>query len=117
MYNVLYRKERSIGKSRKEVGEVPVTVTVLIPQPLRRYSGNRSSVVIESGQEMTLRDLLDLLEQECSGIKERIIDEQGEQNRLLNLYVNREDVRYGQGLDTPIPAGAEVSIITGVAGG
>jgi molybdopterin synthase sulfur carrier subunit len=68
----------------------------------------------ESG---SLGQLIDTLEGQFPGLKERICDETGELRRFVNVYVNGEDVRFLSGLETQIAAGAEVSIVPAVAGG
>ncbi|MDE2803021.1 MAG: MoaD family protein, partial [Chloroflexota bacterium] len=64
-----------------------------------------------------LADMVDAMEEQFPGIKERLIDETGELRRFVNIYVNGEDVQFLQGLDTEIKASDEVSIVPAVAGG
>ena len=61
--------------------------------------------------------LLDDLETRYPAIKGRLRDEAGELRRFVNLYVNGEDVRFKQGLETSLAAGDELSIVPAVAGG
>jgi molybdopterin synthase sulfur carrier subunit len=61
--------------------------------------------------------MINRLDKEYPGLKERICDESGELRRFVNLYINGEDVRFLSGLQTPIKAGDEVSIVPAVAGG
>ncbi len=90
-------------------------ITVRIPTPLRKLTNEQDTVVAnESG---TLAQLIDALEQQYPGLKERLCDETGELRRFVNIYVNGEDVRFLSGLQTPIESGAEVSIVPAVAGG
>ena len=92
-----------------------MAITVRIPTPLRKLTNEQDTVVAdESG---TLAQLIDVLEQQFPGLKERLCDEQGELRRFVNVYVNGEDVRFLSGLETAIEAGAEVSIVPSVAGG
>ena len=90
-------------------------VTVRIPTPLRKLTNEQDSVTADDGG--TLAQLIDSLEEQHPGLKERICDETGELRRFVNVYVNGEDVRFLSGLETPIEAGAEVSIVPAVAGG
>ena len=92
-----------------------MSVTVRIPTPLRKITGEREVVTADGGR--SLLDVIDRLDQEYTGLKERICDESGEIRRFVNVYVNGEDVRFLSGLQTPIEAGAEVSIVPAVAGG
>ena len=90
-------------------------VTVRIPAPLRKLTNEQDTVVAnESG---TLAELIDALEAEHAGLKERLCDETGELRRFVNVYINGEDVRFLSGLDTAVESGAEVSIVPAVAGG
>lgn len=90
-------------------------VTVRIPTPLRKLTNEKDSVTTNDGG--TLAQLIDSLEEQHPGLKERICDETGELRRFVNVYVNGEDVRFLSGLETSIEAGAEVSIVPAVAGG
>jgi len=91
-----------------------MSVTVRIPTPLRKLT-NELDVV--SGDGGTLLACIDSLEQQYPGLKDRLCDEGGELRRFVNVYVNGEDVRFQQGLQTPLNAGDEVSIVPAVAGG
>ena len=89
-------------------------VTVRIPTPLQKLTGNRAEVQCSGS---TVREVLDDLEKQCAGIKERICDETGRVRRFVNIYVNEEDIRFLQGDETPIRDGDEISIIPAIAGG
>jgi len=91
-----------------------LSVTVRIPGPLRKVTGNRETVTAAGG---SLVEIIGRLDQEYPGLKERLCDESGEIRRFINLYVNGEDVRFLSGLETPVKAGDEVSIVPAVAGG
>jgi len=91
-----------------------VSINVRIPTILRTYTHDQSQVAAEGA---TLADVIDSLEASFPGIKSRVVDEQGALRRFVNIYVAEEDVRFAQGLDTPTPAGTQVSIIPAVAGG
>ena len=92
-----------------------MSITVRIPAPLRKLTSEQDTIVAdESG---TLAQLIDALERQYPGLKERLCDETGELRRFVNVYVNGEDVRFLSGLQTPVEAGAEVSIVPSVAGG
>ncbi|RFU42685.1 MoaD/ThiS family protein [Actinomadura logoneensis] len=90
------------------------TVSVRIPTILRTYTGGESEVAAEGG---TLRAVVADLESSYSGISARILDDNGKIRRFVNVYVGDEDVRFAEGLDTPTPAGTQISIIPAVAGG
>ena len=91
-----------------------MSVLVRIPTPLRRMTGGKDKVEVESS---TLGEMVDTLESEYPGFKERLVDENGELRYFVNIYVNGEDVRFLQGLETATKAGDEVSIVPAVAGG
>ncbi|GAA1572095.1 MoaD/ThiS family protein [Actinomadura kijaniata] len=90
------------------------TVSVRIPTILRTYTGGEAEVKAEGD---TLRAVVADLEANYSGISARILDDNGRIRRFVNVYVGDEDVRFADGLDTPTPAGTQVSIIPAVAGG
>lgn len=93
-----------------------MSVTVRIPTLLRAYVQDQSKVEITPEVE-TLRGVLDVLEQMAPGILQRVVSDSGELRRFVNLYVNDDDVRTLEGLNTPTPAGCSVSIVPAVAGG
>jgi molybdopterin synthase sulfur carrier subunit len=90
-------------------------ITVRIPTPLRKLTNEQDTVTTDGNG--TLAQLIDSLESQFPGLKERICDETGELRRFVNVYVNGEDVRFLDGLATTLDAGAEVSIVPAVAGG
>jgi len=89
-------------------------VNVRIPQPLRKLTGGASEVKVTGS---TVIEMIDNLEKEYPGIKDRICEDNGKVRRFVNIYVNNEDIRFLQSTDTPIKDGDEVSIIPAVAGG
>lgn len=91
-----------------------MSVKVLIPTPLQKYTNNQATIECDAND---VNSLIDSLEQNCPGIKERICDESGKPRRFLNLYVNSEDIRFLEGTETSLKDGDEVSIVPAVAGG
>ena len=91
-----------------------MSVLIRIPTPLRRMTNGQSKIEIESG---TLGGLVDQLDVSYPGFKARLVDETGEMRYFVNVYLNGEDVRFLQGLDTTTKSGDEVSIVPAVAGG
>ena len=89
--------------------------TVRIPTPLRKLTNEQDIITMSDGA--SLGQLIDTLEGQFPGLKERLCDETGELRRFVNVYVNGEDVRFLSGLETQIAAAAEVSIVPAVAGG
>jgi MoaD family protein len=90
-----------------------MAIDVRIPTILRTYTGGEKAV---SGEGATLAQLIDHLEANHPGIKERLIDG-SELRRFVNVYVNDEDVRFTGGLDTEVTDGDEVVVLPAVAGG
>jgi sulfur-carrier protein len=91
-----------------------MSVRVRIPTILRSYVGGAAEVTAGAG---TLREVIKGLDAAYPGIGGRILDDDGKLRRFVNVYVGEEDVRFAQGLDTPVPDGGHVSVIPAVAGG
>lgn len=91
-----------------------MAINVRIPQPLRGLTGNQPAV---SGKGSTLIACIEDLEANYPGIRERLMDESGQLRRFVNIYVNGDDVRFIDGLASPLKDGDEVSIVPAVAGG
>ena len=89
-------------------------VKVRIPTPLMKLTNNQAEISAEGG---TIADILNNLESQFAGIKERICDENGTPRRFINIYLNEEDIRFLDGEKTKIKDGDEVSIIPAIAGG
>ena len=91
-------------------------VTFLIPGPLRFFAAGKSQIVIEPSP-ITLADALEALWKRCPGMRDRVVTEQAQIREHINVFVGNEDVRYTGGLQTPIPDGAEITIIPAISGG
>ena len=91
-----------------------MSVSVRIPTILRTYTGGESEVTASGG---TLAEVLDDLDKSYTGIKGRILDDNGALRRFVNVYVGNDDVRFLDELATPTPDGTQVSVIPAVAGG
>jgi len=89
-------------------------VTVKVPTPPRKFTAGSESV---EGGGATVGALVDDLEKRYPGIRERICDDQGRVRRFVNLYVNGDDIRFLQQLDTQVKDGDEISIVPAIAGG
>ena len=90
-----------------------MAIDVRIPTILRTYTGGEKVV---SGEGSTLAELIENLEANHPGIKERLIDG-SDLRRFVNVYVNDEDVRFTGGLETKLDDGDEVVVLPAVAGG
>jgi molybdopterin synthase sulfur carrier subunit len=91
-----------------------LSVTVRIPTPLRKITGDQDTVTGDGG---SLIECIETLNARYPGLKDRLCDETGELRRFVNVYVNGEDVRFLSGLATPLKSGDEISIVPAVAGG
>ncbi|MEE9499122.1 MAG: MoaD/ThiS family protein [Nitrospinaceae bacterium] len=89
-------------------------VKVRVPTPLMKLTSNQAEVTAEGG---TIADILNNLESQFAGIKERICEENGTPRRFINIYLNEEDIRFLDGENTKIKDGDEISIIPAIAGG
>ena len=91
-----------------------MSVNVRIPTILRTYTGGAAEVKAEGA---TLAEVIADLEANHAGISDRILDDSGKLRRFVNVYVNDDDVRFADGLETATPDGGAISIIPAVAGG
>ena len=91
-----------------------MSVVIRIPTPLRAITNGQGEFRIDAAN---VQEALDRLDQDYSGIKSRLCEEDGTVRRFINVYVNEEDIRFMQGLHTPLKAGDEVSIVPAMAGG
>jgi sulfur-carrier protein len=91
-----------------------MSVTVRIPTTMRPLTGGEKQVSVETG---TLSDVIAALEAAHPGLGERLLDEDGGLRKFVNVFVDDDDVRYLDGLDTKVADGLTVSIIPAVAGG
>ena len=87
---------------------------VRVPSPLMKLTENKSEVMAEGA---TVSDILNNLESQFAGIKDRICDESGAPRRFINIYLNEEDIRFLDGEGTAVKDGDEISIIPAIAGG
>jgi len=91
-----------------------MAVKVRVPGPLRRLTSGESLVEVDGA---TVGEVLDALEKQYPGFRERIYDDQGNLRQFVNIYKNDEDIRFGEGLKTALAEGDDLSIVPAVAGG
>ena len=89
-------------------------VLVRIPTPLRSIT--RGNAQVEAKGE-TVAALIQDLERQYPGLRERLVDESGELRRFINVYINQEDIRFLDGETTPLKDGDEVAFVPALAGG
>jgi molybdopterin synthase sulfur carrier subunit len=91
-----------------------MSVNIVIPTLLRKLTGDSDLVELEAG---TVKEVLDKLEDNYPGFRARVCEPDGDLRQFINIYVNGEDIRFLEHLSTPLPSGAEVSIVPAIAGG
>jgi molybdopterin synthase sulfur carrier subunit len=91
-----------------------MSVEVRIPTVFRKFTDGRQVVELQPG---TIADLIEQLEHLHPGMKEQLITDAGDLHRFVNVYVNDEDARYLEKLDTKVSDGEVVSLLPSVAGG
>ena len=91
-----------------------MAVKVRVPTPLMKLTDNKSEVMAEG---TTISEILNNMESQFAGIKERICEENGTPRRFINIYLNEEDIRFLEGEGTTVKDGDEISIIPAIAGG
>ena len=94
--------------------EVFVGVEVRLPTVLRHYTGGEAAV---RGEGDTVGAVLENLSVRFPGIRDQIVSEEGGIPRFVNVYLNDEDIRYLESLDTPTSEGDVISILPAVSGG
>jgi len=85
-----------------------------IPSALQRFVDNNSSVPVPEGN---VKGAIDSLLGQYGGLKEHLFDEQGRIRSFVNIYLNDEDIRYEQNLDTAVKDGDVIQIVPSIAGG
>jgi molybdopterin synthase sulfur carrier subunit len=91
-----------------------MAIIVKIPAPLRRVTDGQREVSTEAA---TVGECIERLAQAYPGLKDRICEEDGSIRRFVNIYVRGEDIRFGNGLQTPLKDGDDVSIVPAASGG
>lgn len=91
-----------------------MAITVRIPTPLRKFTNDQAEVSIEG---TSVGEVIDNLEAQHGGIKEKIAEDSGAIRRFVNIYVNEEDIRFLDGPATPVKEGDQVTIVPAIAGG
>lgn len=89
-------------------------VTVLVPGALRARVGNRARVRVTGS---TVEEVISALDQEYPGLRFNLCEETGELRQYVNIFVGGENIRFLQGLETPVASGMTLHILQSVAGG
>jgi molybdopterin synthase sulfur carrier subunit len=91
-----------------------MAVTVRVPGPLRRLTDGKPEVEVEG---TTVSQALASLDERFPGFNDRLYDANGQLRQFINIYLNDSDIRFGQGLETPVSENDDLSIVPAVAGG
>ncbi len=91
-----------------------MAVLVRVPTPLRRLTNGQGEVEVEGS---TVREVIENLDRQFPGFKERLLDESGNLRRFVNLYLNDEDIRFLEGIETKVKDKDVLSIVPAIAGG
>ena len=91
-----------------------MAITVRIPTPLRKLTSDQPEVEAVGSD---IESIIENLEANHPGIKERICDESGNIRRFVNIYLNDDDIRFLDGTATAVTDGDEISVIPAIAGG
>ena len=91
-----------------------MSATVRIPTPLRKVTNGEDKASVEGN---TMSEVVEALENKFPGLKDRICEPTGELRSFVNVYINGEDIRFGDGMSSSVASGDEISIVPAVAGG
>jgi sulfur-carrier protein len=89
-------------------------VRVRVPTPLRRFTQGKDEV---SAEGASISAVIESLEHSHPGIRQRLLDDKGELRRFVNIYVNGEDIRFLDALNSQVKDGDDISIVPAIAGG
>ena len=103
------------GAGMKEDSERQISIPVKIPTPLRPLAGGKTEVSVDGAANVG--ELIQRLDEKHQGFRDRLCNEDGELRRFINIYVRGEDIRFMDGLSTPLKEGDEVEIVPAVSGG
>jgi MoaD family protein len=93
-----------------------MAITVELPGALQPYAGGSTEVTLE-GRCATVGDALGALAGRYAGVMDRVVDERGEVRRHVNVFVDGDDIRFLDGLGTPVDEGSTIVIVPSVSGG
>ena len=95
-------------------GDLSMAIKVNVPAPLRSLTAGEHKI---DGKGSNIKEIIDNMELQYQGVKQRICDEQGNVRPFVNIYLNGEDIRHLSEISTEVKDGDEISIVPAVAGG
>jgi molybdopterin synthase sulfur carrier subunit len=103
-----------ISRAGANPNQEQAMATVRIPTPLRKLTDGKEEVQVSGA---TVRAVLEDLDRQHPGLKGRLFDDAGAIRKFINVFAAEEDIRFLQGLDTPVKDADEISIVPAIAGG
>ncbi len=91
-----------------------MTVVIEIPSALKQYVNNQDEVEVEGN---TVEEAFNSLCTEFSELKQNLFDDQGKIRSFINVYLNDDDIRYGEGIQSPVEDGDNIQVVPSIAGG
>lgn len=89
-------------------------IRVRVPTPLRKFTAGSGEI---SAAGASVKDVIDDLERNHPGMRERLLDEKGQIRRFVNIYLNGDDIRFLEALNSKVKDGDDISIVPAIAGG
>jgi sulfur-carrier protein len=89
-------------------------IRVRVPTPLRRFTSGSDEVTVEGE---SIQAVIEYLEQHHPGMRERLLDDKGDLRRFVNIYLNGDDIRFLNQLNSRVKDGDDISIVPAIAGG
>lgn len=105
-----------MAEAGKSEANASMAVTIYIPGPLRAFSGGAQRFEMKSSPA-TVREALEELWKKYPGIRDRLVNEEGQLREHINIFVGKENVRYTGDFGTRLTPDAEISILPAVSGG
>jgi molybdopterin synthase sulfur carrier subunit len=91
-------------------------ITIELPSALGAFVNGKTAVVVDE-PVATVRDALNALGKQSPGALDRVMDERGEVRQHVNVFVNDENIRFADGLRTPVPEKSTITVLAAISGG
>ncbi|MHB0972034.1 MAG: ubiquitin-like small modifier protein 1 [Thermoanaerobaculia bacterium] len=93
-----------------------MSIVFVIPGPLREFTGGRDEVRVDA-EVSSAGEALAYLWTTCPGVRDRVVNELGDVRQHVNIFIDGENIRWTDGLNTPVRDGAEIVILPALSGG